>query len=445
MKIKKSKVYKASKKHKNKNGGGGKFTLKPLPQTLRRSSINDLDKNLPNYNSTYISSFPQQLMRSPPQQRSSPRPLMRSPPQQRSSPRPLIRSSPRPLIRSSPRPLIRSSPRQRSPSIYPIIHPDLDKNLPNYNPTYIPSLLLKSNSNSHHGSPKATSNHGSPKATSNHGSPKLLSRHSSPKLLSRHSSPKVLSRHSSPKATSNHGSPKVLSRHSSPKVIANQGIIIKRPILSYDKVNQRHLLIDLKNCNEEYTDRLKKYNYDLKHNTKRWHEDIYQYGSSFKRIIRFARELLNTGNNLLQDDNVIAKKTELKRMLDNFEAYLNELNEINKVKRAIKPNNIIDNDQIFHTDLKVTLDMTKEIVNKLNALYGSTLRQSYLRKIANIGEKMGRIPEKIRDVATSFNQYNFRDLFKQETYTDDMRHGIMIGQYYKRMATRPPKMFNMRR
>jgi uncharacterized protein with HEPN domain len=89
--------------------------------------------------------------------------------------------------------------------------------------------------------------------------------------------------------------------------------------------------------------------------------------------------------------------------------------------------------------------MTKEIVNKLNALYGSTLRQSYLRKIANIGEKMGRIPEKIRDVATSFNQYNFRDLFKQETYTDDMRDNIMIGQYQKRMATRPPKMFNMRR
>ena len=408
MKIKKSKVSKASKKHKNKNGGGGKFILKPLPQEFLHSQ-----RMSPSYKLTQSLTRPipfqplhRSLSRNPRQSLSISSIIEGSENKDRTEhfydeliPKPISRSSNR-NSQGSPRALIQnlrmSPPRQRSPSISSIINPDIydfDKNRPIYL-SLDPVRTTKTGNSSSHKSPKATSNHGSPKATSNHGSPKPASNHGSPKVLSRHSSPKATSNHVSPKATS------------------NQGIIIKRPILSYDKVNQRHLLIDLENCNEEYTDRLKKYNYDLKHNTKRWHEDIYQYGSSFKRIIRFARELLNTGNNLLQDDNVIAKKAELKRMLDNFEAYLNELNQINKVKRAIKPNNIIDNDQIFHTDLKVTLDMTKEIVNKLNALYGSTLRQSYLRKIANIGEKMGRIPEKIRDVATSFNQYNFRDLFK---------------------------------
>jgi hypothetical protein len=418
MKIKKSKVSKASKKHKNKNGGGGKFSLKPSPQTLHRSSINDLDKNLPNYNPTYISSFPQQLMRSPPQQRSSPRPL--------------IRSSPRPLIRSPPRPLIRSPPRQRSPSIYPIIHPDLDKNLPNYNPTYTPSLLLKSNSNSHHGSPKATSNHGSPKATSNHGSPKVLSNHGSPRATSNHGSPRATSNHGSPRATSNHGSPKVLSRNSSPKVIANHGIIIKQPILSYDKDNQIELLIYLEDCNEQYTNNEKIYSSELRNSSKIWHEEIYLYGSSFRRIIFWARKLLNTGNNLQQNNYVIDKKVELRRILDQFEVYLNDL----KVKNP--------GDKIFHPDLKETLDMTKEIVNKLNTLYGSKLRQSYLRNIAKIGEKMRRIPGKLQDVATDAAQI-FGDLFKQKTYTDDMRHGIMIRQYQDRMATRPPKMFKKKK
>jgi hypothetical protein len=423
MKIKKSKVSKASKKHKNKNGGGGKFILKPLPQEFLQSQ-----RMSPSYKLTQSLTRPipfqplhRSLSKNPRQSLSISSIIEGSENKDRTEhfydeliPKPISRSSNR-NSQGSPRALIQnlrmSPPRQRSPSISSIINPDIydfDKNRPIYL-SLDPVRTTKTGNSSSHKSPKATSNQGSPK---------------------------VLSRHSSPKATSNHGSPKATSNHGSPKVIANQGIIIKRPILSYDKVNQRHLLIDLENCNEEYTDRLKKYNYDLKHNTKRWHEDIYQYGSSFKRIIRFARELLNTGNNLLQDDNVIAKKAELKRMLDNFEAYLNELNQINKVKRAIKPNNIIDNDQIFHTDLKVTLDMTKEIVNKLNALYGSTLRQSYLRKIANIGEKMGRIPEKIRGVAASFNQYNLSDLFKQKIYTDDMRHDIMIGQYQRRMAAK---------
>jgi flagellin-specific chaperone FliS len=441
MKIKKSKVSKASKKHKNKNGGGGKFILKPLPREFLQSQ-----RMSPSYQLAQSLTRPipfQPLHRSlsqNPRQSLSISPITEGSENKNKTKRFYDELIPKPKSRSSnrnsqgsPRALIQnlrmSPPRQRSPSISSIINPDIydfDKNRPIY--LSLDPVRTTKTGNS--------SSHKSPRATSNHGSPKVLSRHSSPKATSNHGSPKATSNQGSPKATSRHSSPKATSRHSSPKATSNQGIIIKRPILSYDKVNQRHLLIDLENCNEEYTDRLKKYNYDLKHNTKRWHEDIYQYGSSFKRIIRFARELLNTGNNLLQDDNVIAKKAELKRMLDNFEAYLNELNEINKVKRAIKPNNIIDNDQIFHTDLKVTLDMTKEIVNKLNALYGSTLRQSYLRKIANIGEKMGRIPEKIRDVATSFNQYNFRDLFKQKIYTDDMRHGIMIEQYQKRMAAR---------
>jgi len=248
------------------------------------------------------------------------------------------------------------------------------------------------------------------------------SSHESPKATSNRSSPKATSNRSSPKATSNRSSPKATSNRSSPKVIANKDIIIKLPILSYDKVNQRHLLIDLDNCNSEYKsfeknyyDNYKKiytgrYGYHTRINT-----EYYQYGSSYLRFILFARNLLNTGDNLQQDDNVKAKKKELREMLYRFEAYL-----MNKRK-----------DEIYVPELKITLDMTKEIVNKINTLYGSKLHQSYLRTITKIGENMKKVPSKLLEASHATVQATVQRIRGNTNQPD--RVGIAIEGYQRRM------------
>jgi hypothetical protein len=218
--------------------------------------------------------------------------------------------------------------------------------------------------------------------------------------------------------SSSHESPKATSKRSSPKVIANKDIIIKQPILSYDKVNQRHLLIDLDNCNSEYKsfeknyyDNYKKiytgrYGYHTRINT-----EYYQYGSSYLRFIIFARNLLNTGDNLQQDYNVKAKKMELREMLNRFEEYL-----MNNRK-----------DEIYVPELKITLDMTKEIVNKINTLYGSKLHQSYLRTITKIGENMKKVPSKLWEASQATVQK-----IRGNTNQPD-RVGIAIEGYQRRM------------
>lgn len=117
------------------------------------------------------------------------------------------------------------------------------------------------------------------------------------------------------------------SNRISPKVIANKDIIIKEPILLYDKVNQRDLLIDLDTCNREYKSFEKKYNDNYKitiytgdtveyyNYYTRINEDYYQYGSSYKSFITFAKKLLNTGDKLQQDENVKAKKGGVKKIV----------------------------------------------------------------------------------------------------------------------------------
>jgi hypothetical protein len=251
------------------------------------------------------------------------------------------------------------------------------------------------------------------------------------------------SSHKSPKATSNPSKSKVIiankdidqpherslypineSASISPIINPDKDIIIKQPILLYDKVNQGDLLIDLDACNSEYKSFEKRYNDnhkikiytgDYSYST-RINEDYYQYGSSYLRFIKFARDLLNTGDNLPQDYNVKAKKKELRKMLSFFEAYLRERMD--------------EMDEIYDPELKGTLDMTKKIVNKINTLYGSKLYQSYLRTITKIRENMGKVPSKLLEAVQATVQ-TIGDKF--DTNPPDTL-GIAIDRYNRRTA-----------
>jgi len=109
------------------------------------------------------------------------------------------------------------------------------------------------------------------------------------------------------------------------------------------------------------------------------------------------------------------KKAELRKLLNNFEAYLN-----------------YRMDKIYVPELKETLDMTKEIVNKINTLYGSKLYQSYLRTITKIGENMKKVPRKLWEASQATVQ-TIRD-YKIETNPPTDRLGIAIDAYNRRMA-----------
>lgn len=232
------------------------------------------------------------------------------------------------------------------------------------------------------------------------------------------------------------GSPNATSRQGSPNVTSNDGIIIKRPILSYDKVNQRDLLIYLDTCNSDYKSFEKDYydNYKIKiYRDKityftRINTDNYQYALSYKSFIRFARSLLNTGDNLPQDANVIAKKKELREMLKNFEDYLNKQILINKANGYNVP------DRIYHPELKVILDKAKEIINKINALYGSKLRQSYLNNRNRGISKLKKMPGKLQDVSVAAAQYFYDKLFKNTDPPD--RLGWNVNNYERRTAAK---------
>ena len=266
-----------------------------------------------------------------------------------------------------------------------------------------------------------------PIAIAYQGSPNATSRQDSPKVTSRQVSPKVTSRQVSPKATSRQGSPNVTS---------NDGIIIKRPILSYDKVNQRDLLIYLDTCNSEYKSFEKNYydNYKTKiYRDKityftRINTDYYQDALSYNGFIRFARSLLNTGDNLPQDHDVKAKKKELREMLKNFEDYLNKQILINKANGYNVP------DRIYHPELKVILDIAKEIINKINALYGSKLRQSYLNNRNRGISKLKKVPGKLQDVSVAAVQYFYDKLFKNTDPPD--RLGWNVNNYESRTAAK---------
>ena len=246
-------------------------------------------------------------------------------------------------------------------------------------------------------------------------------------------SPKPKSRSSNRNSQS---SPNATSRQGSPNATSNDGIIIKRPILSYDKVNQRDLLIYLDTCNSEYKSFEKDY-YD-NYKTKIYRDKItyftrinteyYQYALSYNGFIRFARNLLNTGDNLQQDHDVKAKKKELREMLKNFEDYLNKQILINKANGYNVP------DRIYHSELKVILDIAKEIINKINALYGSKLRQSYLNNRNRGISKLKKVPGKLQDVSVAAVQYFYDKLFKNTDPPD--RLGWNVNNYKSRTAAK---------
>ena len=418
MKINKSKAF---KKQKSKRGGGGKVTLKPVPENFFKSrGIYPSQHMSPSY----------KLVQSP-----------------RMSPSyKLVQSLTRPIpvqpfnrsLSQNPRHSLSISPItfdseyvHKTDRIYNSFSPKPKSRSSNRNSQSSPNATSRQgspNATSRQGSPNATSRQGSPKGTSSQGSPNVIARHNSPNATSRQGSPKGTSRHDSPKVIARHNSPNATSRQGSPKATSNDGIIIKRPILSYDKVNQRDLLIYLDTCNSEYKSFEKNYydNYKIKiHRDSityftRINTEYYQYALSYNGFIRFARSLLNTGDNLQQDHDVEAKKKELRDMLNIFEEYLT------------------GKDRIYNPELKETLDMTKEIVNKINALYGSKLRQSYLRKITKIGEKMKGVPGKLWEttVATAQNLKDFQ--FSKNTNPHD-RIGKAIFNYQRRTAAASAK------
>ena len=84
-------------------------------------------------------------------------------------------------------------------------------------------------------------------------------------------------------------------------------------------------------------------------------------------------------------------------------------------------------DEIYVPELKITLDMTKEIVNKINTLYGSKLHQSYLRTITKIGENMKKVPSKLWEASQATVQK-----IRGNTNQPD-RVGIAIEGYQRRM------------
>ena len=83
---------------------------------------------------------------------------------------------------------------------------------------------------------------------------------------------------------------------------------------------------------------------------------------------------------------------------------------------------------------KVILDIAKEIINKINALYGSKLRQSYLNNRNRGISKLKKVPGKLQDVSVAAVQYFYDKLFKNTDPPD--RLGWNVNNYESRTAAK---------
>jgi hypothetical protein len=292
----------------------------------------------------------------------------------------------------------------------------------------LPPQYVHNLSRTNQGSPQPSTSQKISQSRTNQGNHQLSTSQGNHQLSTSQGSPQPSTSQGNHQPSTSQGRSQSRTNQGSPQPSTSQFMKIKQPILSYDKINRENLLKYLELCNQEYRERLQRFKIDFKNSTPKWYEDIYQYDLSFRDFIRFARILLNIGKNLDKDTNVINKKDELNEMLNNFENYLNYLKQEKKT------------DKIFYLDLIKTLNKTKEILNKINTLYGSTYSQSYYRNLERVKSNMKKVPGILQDASVAtYNSFANPGNYltnNRPIYTDEMRINIGIGQYQGRMAAK---------